>query len=112
RASAEPPSPLAAGRRADLPLKGGGDPRGRTVTQTRIERRFAELKREGRAGLVTFITAGDPDYETSPAILKALPGAGADGSERGVRLSVPVADGRGGRAAAEGAVKAGQTMNE
>ena len=46
---------------------------------TRIEKRFADLKREGRAALVTFVTAGDPDYDTSFAILKALPGAGAEG---------------------------------
>ena len=42
---------------------------------TRIDKRFAELKREGRAGLVTFMTAGDPDYDTSLDILNALPQA-------------------------------------
>jgi tryptophan synthase alpha chain len=42
-------------------------------TQTRIEKRFADLKQEGRAALVTFVTAGDPDYDTSLALLKALP---------------------------------------
>ena len=45
---------------------------------TRIDRRFSELAREGRAGLVTFLMAGDPDYDTSLAIISALPKAGAD----------------------------------
>ncbi|MGB7036521.1 MAG: tryptophan synthase subunit alpha, partial [Xanthobacteraceae bacterium] len=45
---------------------------------TRIDRRFAALKQEGRAALVTFTMAGDPDYATSVALLKALPKAGAD----------------------------------
>ena len=58
---------------------------------TRIEKRFAELKRERRAGLVTFITAGDPDYDTSLAILKGLPSAGADIVELGMPFSDPMA---------------------
>ena len=45
---------------------------------TRIDRRFAELKTAGRAALVTFLTAGDPDPETSLALVRALPAAGAD----------------------------------
>ena len=45
---------------------------------TRIDTRFADLKREGRAGLVTFLMGGDPDAKTALAILKALPNAGAD----------------------------------
>ena len=60
---------------------------------TRIDRRFAELKREGRGALVTFITAGDPDQATSLALLKALPGAGADLVELGMPFSDPMADG-------------------
>ncbi len=60
---------------------------------TRIDKRFAALKREGRAGLVTFITAGDPDYASSLAILKALPAAGADIIELGMPFSDPMADG-------------------
>ena len=59
----------------------------------RIVRRFAALKQEGRAALVTFIVAGDPDYATSVAILKALPKAGADVIELGVPFSDPMADG-------------------
>src|SRR6185295_4494651 len=79
---------------------------------TRIERRFAELKRKGRAGLVTFITAGDPDYETSLAILKALPGAGADVIELGMPFSDPMADGPAIQASSQRALKAGQTMKK
>lgn len=60
--------------------------------QDRIAKRFAKLKEEGRAGLVTFITAGDPDPETSFEILKQLPDAGADIIELGHALYRP--DGR------------------
>jgi tryptophan synthase alpha chain len=79
---------------------------------TRIERRFAELKRDGRAGLVTFITAGDPDYETSLAILEALPQAGADVIELGMPFSDPMADGPAIQASSQRALKAGQTMKK
>ncbi|MCG8360364.1 MAG: tryptophan synthase subunit alpha, partial [Kiloniellales bacterium] len=44
----------------------------------RIQARFAALKAEGRAGFVTFVTAGDPDRATSEALIQGLPGAGAD----------------------------------
>ena len=60
---------------------------------TRIDQRFATLKAEGRAALVTFITAGDPDYATSLAIAQALPGAGADVIELGMPFTDPMADG-------------------
>lgn len=79
---------------------------------TRIDRRFAELKREGRAGLVTFITAGDPDYDTSLAILKALPQAGADIVELGMPFSDPMADGPAIQASSQRALKSGQTMKK
>ncbi|MBC8013114.1 MAG: tryptophan synthase subunit alpha [Methyloceanibacter sp.] len=79
---------------------------------TRIDKRFAELKREGRAGLVTFITAGDPDYETSLAILKALPAAGADIIELGMPFSDPMADGPAIQASSQRALKSGQTMKK
>ena len=79
---------------------------------TRLDRRFAELKREGRAGLVTFITAGDPGYETSLAILRALPGAGADIIELGMPFSDPMADGPAIQASSQRALKAGQTMKK
>jgi tryptophan synthase alpha chain len=78
----------------------------------RIDKTFAELKREGRTGLVTFITAGDPDYDTSLAILKALPGAGADVIELGMPFSDPMADGPAIQASSQRALKAGQTMKK
>lgn len=77
---------------------------------TRIADRFAALKAEGRPGLVTFVTAGDPDGETSLAILKALPGAGADLIELGVPFTDPMADGPAIQAAGLRALKAGQTL--
>ncbi len=78
---------------------------------TRIDQRFAELKREGRAGLVTFITAGDPDYDTSLAILKALPKTGADVIELGMPFSDPMADGPAIQASSQRALKSGHTMS-
>jgi tryptophan synthase alpha chain len=77
---------------------------------TRIDRRFAALKAEGRRGLVTFVTAGDPDYETSREILLGLPGAGADVIELGMPFSDPMADGPAVQASSLRALKAGQTM--
>jgi len=77
---------------------------------TRIDARFATLKDEGRAALVTFVMAGDPDYETSLAILKALPQAGADVIELGMPFTDPMADGPAIQAAGLRALKAGQNM--
>jgi tryptophan synthase alpha chain len=77
---------------------------------TRIDKRFAELKRQGRAGLIAFITAGDPDAATSLKVLKALPQAGADIIELGMPFSDPMADGPAIQAASQRALKAGQTM--
>jgi len=77
---------------------------------TRIDKTFAALKREGRSGLVTFITAGDPDYDTSLALLRGLPAAGADVIELGMPFSDPMADGPAIQASSLRALKAGQTM--
>jgi tryptophan synthase alpha chain len=79
-------------------------------TQTRIERRFGDLKRQGRAGLVTFLTAGDPDPETAAAILDGLPAAGADVIELGMPFTDPMADGPAIQASSLRALAAGQTM--
>src|SRR6476661_1650295 len=79
---------------------------------TRIERRFAALKAEGRATLVTFTMAGDPDYETSLAIAKALPKAGADLIELGMPFTDPMADGPAIQAAGLRALKSGQRMTK
>jgi tryptophan synthase alpha chain len=77
---------------------------------TRIERRFAALKKEGRAALVTFTMAGDPDYATSLAIAKGLPKAGADVIELGMPFTDPMADGPAIQAAGLRALKAGQRV--
>jgi tryptophan synthase alpha chain len=77
---------------------------------TRIERRFAALKEEGRAALMTFVMGGDPDYGTALAIVKALPPAGADLIEIGMPFTDPMADGPAIQAAGLRALKGGQTM--
>ena len=77
---------------------------------TRIDDRFSALKQEGRAGLVTFLTAGDPDPKTSLAILKAIPKAGADVIELGMPFTDPMADGPAIQAAGLRALAAGQNM--
>src|SRR5687767_15816325 len=77
---------------------------------TRIDRRFAALRKAARPALVTFVTAGDPDYETSLAILRALPAAGAEIVELGMPFSDPMADGPAIQAAGLRALKSGQTM--
>jgi tryptophan synthase alpha chain len=79
---------------------------------TRIEQRFAALKGEGRAALVTFVTAGDPDYATSLQILRALPQAGADVIELGMPFTDPMADGPAIQASSLRALKAGQDMQK
>jgi tryptophan synthase alpha chain len=80
------------------------------MIETRIDRRFARLKAEGRPALVTYMMAGDPDYSTSLSILKALPAAGADVVELGMPFSDPMADGPAIQAAGLRALKAGQTV--
>ncbi|MCO2678935.1 tryptophan synthase subunit alpha, partial [Acinetobacter baumannii] len=60
---------------------------------SRLQTRFAQLKQENRAALVTFVTAGDPDYASSLEILKGLPAAGADVIELGMPFTDPMADG-------------------
>jgi tryptophan synthase alpha chain len=82
----------------------------RVVTVTRIDARFAALKKEGRAALVTFTMAGDPDYASALAILRALPKAGADVIELGMPFTDPMADGPAIQAAGLRALKAGQDM--
>ncbi|HRW61173.1 MAG TPA: tryptophan synthase subunit alpha [Defluviicoccus sp.] len=76
----------------------------------RIGRRFASLRQQRRAGLVTFVTAGDPDLATSIDIMRRLPAAGADIIELGMPFSDPMADGPIIQAASERALRAGQTM--
>ena len=77
---------------------------------SRIEQRFAALKNEGRAGLITYLTCGDPDAESFAQILEGLPKAGADLIEVGVPFSDPMADGPAIQAAGLRALKAGMTL--
>ena len=77
---------------------------------TRIDRRFAALAEEGRAALITFLTGGDPDPETSLEILRALPRAGSDVIEIGMPFTDPMADGPSIQAAGLRALKAGMTL--
>lgn len=79
-------------------------------TKTRIDARLAQLKQDKRAALVTFISAGDPDLETSEKILHGLPKAGADVIELGMPFSDPMADGPAIQASSQRALKSGQTM--
>src|ERR1041384_6491629 len=79
---------------------------------TRIEKRFAALKAEGRAALVTCVAAGDPDAETSLAIAKALPAAGADVIELGMPFTDPMADGPAIQGPGLRALHAGQTVRK
>ncbi len=79
---------------------------------SRIDQRFANLKKEGRAALVTFITAGDPDYATSLKIVQGLPKAGADLIELGMPFTDPMADGPAIQAGGLRSLKNGQTMKK
>jgi tryptophan synthase alpha chain len=80
------------------------------VTLARLDARFAQLKREGRAGFVAYVMAGDPAAETSLAVLKGLPAAGADIIELGIPFSDPMADGPAIQRAALRALAAGMTL--
>ena len=78
----------------------------------RIARRFAKLAAEGRDGLITFNTAGDPDDEASLAIIKGLPKSGADLIEIGMPFTDPMADGPAIQAAGLRALKGGARMTK
>jgi tryptophan synthase alpha chain len=91
-----------------LALRCANEPR----MTTRIDRRFAALRAEGRAALVTFVMAGDPDAATSLAIVRALPKAGADVIEIGMPFSDPMADGPAIQAAGLRALRGGQTLRK
>ncbi|WP_423908675.1 tryptophan synthase subunit alpha [Candidatus Spongiihabitans sp.] len=78
----------------------------------RLEKRFAKLKSEGRSGLITFTTAGDPDADTAQKILNGLPAAGADIIELGMPFSDPMADGPAIQLAGLRALKSGMTLGK
>ena len=78
----------------------------------RITRRFSDLRAENRAGLVAFLSAGDPDPDTALALLKGLPGAGVDVIELGMPFSDPMADGPAIQESSQRALRSGQTMKK
>jgi len=80
------------------------------MKSSRIETRFNELNQQGRPAFVTFVMGGDPDYDTSLDILKALPGSGADIIEVGMPFSDPMADGPAIQLAGQRALAGGQTL--
>src|SRR3954453_22731960 len=96
----------------DGPNGGRGGLSDNRIMTTRIDNRFAELKAQGRAALVTFLTAGDPDSETSLALLKGLPQAGADVIELGMPFTDPMADGPAIQASSQRALTTGQTLKK
>ena len=82
------------------------------MTASRIDRRFAALRAEGRAGLVAYVSAGDPDRDTSAAIVGGLPAAGADLIELGMPFTDPMADGPAIQRAGSRALAAGANMRQ
>ena len=79
---------------------------------SRLEAKFSELRSQNRAGFVAFITAGDPDYDTSLAILKGLPDQGVDIIELGMPFTDPSADGPAIDRAAQRALKGGMSLTK
>ena len=80
------------------------------MTHTRIDKKFADLKAENKKAFVAYVTAGDPDADTSLRIIKGLPAAGVDIIELGMPFSDPMADGPAIQAAGLRALNAGATM--
>ena len=83
-----------------------------SIMSTRIDARFAELKKQGRSAFITFLMAGDPDRSTSLEIITALPKAGADIIEIGMPFTDPMADGPAIQAAGLRALKAGMSLKK
>jgi tryptophan synthase alpha chain len=82
----------------------------RAADSGRLAAKFAALKQEGRGGLVTFVSAGDPDYATSLKLIQGLPAAGADVIELGMPFTDPMADGPSIQASSLRALKSGMTL--
>jgi tryptophan synthase alpha chain len=96
--------------RPSLPQTKGRNSRGPTMS--RIDRKFAELKAQGKSAFVSYIMAGDPDYDTSLAVMKGLPAAGVDIIELGAPFTDPMADGPAIQLAGQRALAAGMTLNK
>jgi tryptophan synthase alpha chain len=82
------------------------------MTMTRIDDTFARLRDQGRKAFVSYIMAGDPDAETSLAVMKGLPAAGVDIIELGMPFTDPMADGPTIQLAGQRALEAGQTLQK
>jgi len=78
---------------------------------TRIDTKFAELNAQGKSAFVSFIMAGDPDYDASLEIVRGLPAAGVDVIELGMPFTDPMADGPAIQLAGQRALEAGMTLN-
>ncbi len=79
---------------------------------TRIDAKFAQLKAEGKKAFVTYVMAGDPDYDRSLEVVKGLPGAGVDIIELGLPFTDPMADGPTIQLAGQRALEAGMTLQK
>lgn len=79
---------------------------------TRIDAKFAELRKAGRKAFVTYVMAGDPDYDRSLDVVRGLPGAGVDIIELGLPFTDPMADGPTIQLAGQRALEAGQTLQK
>ena len=79
---------------------------------TRIDQKFAALKADGKKAFVSYIMAGDPDVETSLAVMKGLPGAGVDIIEIGLPFTDPMADGPTIQLAGQRALEGGMTLTK
>lgn len=78
---------------------------------SRIDAKFAELRQAGRRAFVSYIMAGDPDFETSLALVKGLPEAGVDVIELGLPFTDPMADGPTIQGAGQRALASGMTLD-
>ncbi len=78
---------------------------------TRIDAKFAELKARGQKAFVSYVMAGDPDFDTSLELVKGLPGAGVDVIELGLPFTDPMADGPTIQLAGQRALAAGMTLD-
>lgn len=110
RPKVKPDMRFAIDFRPSLPQTKGRNSRGPTMS--RIDRKFAELKAQGKSAFVSYIMAGDPDYETSLAVMKGLPSAGVDIIELGAPFTDPMADGPAIQLAGQRALAAGMTLNK
>ncbi len=85
---------------------------GQALLNSRITRKFSQLESENRKAFIAFLTAGDPDYETSERLIFRLPKAGVDVIEIGMPFSDPMADGPAIQASSQRALKAGMTLKK